>query len=607
MSNNNLVAMDFDTIKADLQSYLQNQSQWSDYNFEGSGLTQIINILAYNQSNLAYLANASLNECFIDSSVKRGSAISRAKESNYCPQSATSAMAVVNIIIPAPLTTSGPLTLPQYTPFTTNLSTGNFTFYNRQAATAFPISGQYTFNNVQLFEGTIIQNSFTVGANNSVVDTTFTLQNSNIDTESIQVYVQQSISNSTITPWYPVSEYAMTSPTSNTYFVQANSDEQYQLQFGDGVLGALLQIGNIVVVTYQVCNTTQPNTVQSFPQTFNTQSIAGNTGLVINTVQNSIGGAEEETTQEIQLNAPLIMSANNRCVIEDDYTSIIKKYASVVQSINVYGGEKANPPVYGKVFITLEPITGYVVPDTVKSYITDTILASRSMMTIIPEYVDPDYTYLTFNSTVLYDDTLTTLTASDIASNVNTSILNYVANNLSDFNQNFYSSQLSTAIDNTNDSILGNTLVVNLQKRFTVNYGVPLYTTCNFNNPIAPNTIYTNCFTYYTGTNLQTAYIQDDSNGNLQILTFGTGLVIVPIIGTVNYSTGMVSLNGLNINSITGIQGVLKFNAAPLIEVSNLLVTTNKILKLDDSAMSVSDNVVAGITIQANAINQSTQ
>lgn len=599
-----LVNLDFDAIIQSLRTYYETDPTYNGYNFAGSGLTQILNILANNTSINAYLANATINEAFLDSAIKRGNAISRAKENNYVPTSASSAMAIVNIQIPSPVDTSASITLDQYTPFTTNLSTGSFIFYNRESQVAYPVDGTYTFNNVELYEGDVVTNSFTVTANASVTDTTFTLPNSNIDVASIRLYVQNSVSDTTITPWNFTDDMTNVNGSSLVYYVQCNAQELYQIQFGDGVLGAVPAIGNIVIVTYQVCNTTAPNTVSTYAQTFSTQSIAGNTGLLINTVQNSIGGADVETIDEIKFNAPLAASANNRAVTEADYYYIIKKYASTVKSVNVYGGEKANPPVYGKIFITLEPQTGYFIPETMKTIIANDIIASRNMLTIIPEFIDPDYTFLTFTTSVVYDDTLTTLSSSDIQSAVQTTIQNYINTTLGNFNQNFYFSKLSSAIDATNASILGNTTSFNLQKRFSVAYGQALYLSCDFNSAISQGTVKSNSFTYYSNGALVTCILTDDSKGNLVITKQSDNSVVVPVIGTVNYSTGLVTVTNFTINSITGIQGQLKISASPVIEVSNVLTTNNQILLLDDSSLSVSDNVTAGITVTAAPFTQ---
>lgn len=597
-----LATLDFDELKQSLIDFFKSQPNFSDFNFEGSGLSTLLNILAQNSALNSYIANATINEAFLDSAVKRGSAISRAKETGYVPRSATSAEAIVNIIIPTPISTTGPISLDKFTPFTTTIGSNSYTFYNRDSITVFPSGNQYAFNNVQLFEGDLISNSYTVTSIDQLSDTTFAILNDNVDINSISVSIQNSASDSHIEKWNIATEMAGLDSTSKVFFVQCNSQEKYEILFGDGVIGKQLTVGNIVTVTYQVCHTSDPNVASNYTQTFSTNEIAGNSSIIINTVQNSTGGKAEETIDEIKFNAPLLASANNRAVTTNDYLAIINKYATTVKSCTVYGGDQAEPPVYGKVFISLEPQTGFFIPDTVKQDIANTIIKPKSVMTITPEFIDPDYIFLALNTQVKYDSTKTTLDSSGIVNTVHQAILDYVNSNLGKFQQDFYYSRMSRAIDDSNDSILGNTLKFNLQKRFTIAYGSPTYITCKYDNAVKQSSFYSNCFTYYVNNSLVTCNLIDDGLGNIAIQNTNDKTIITDNIGTINYSTGLVQINNLTINSITGAESLLKLTVTPEAEVSHILPKNNQIVMIDDSSQSMPDNVYAGITITAEAM-----
>lgn len=588
--------LDYGDIRTNLQNYLKGQAIFSDYVWEGSGLSQLLNILAYNTAMNGYLANAVVNESFLDSAVKRGSAISRAKESGYTPRSASSAMGIVNISIPAPSTTIGLLTLEKNTPFTSNLGNTSLTYYTRDSVTAPLSNGAYLFQNVKLYEGTLVQNSFLVQANTKLADLTFTIPNRNIDTTSIKVVIQNSITDTGTTAWNQVTDISNVSDTSQVFFVQCSAQELYQIQFGDGVLGKKPLVGNVVIISYLVTNAEDGNVAANYPQTFSTDNIGGNTGLVINTVQNSTGGRSEESIDEIKFNAPLSYQANNRAVTEEDYLGIISRYASSVKSVTVYGGEKATPPVYGKVYISLEPMSGYYIPDTIKSDIANTVIKSRNVVTVTPEFIDPDYVFLTLTTTLEYDQNKTSKSTSDIVALVQDAIQTYVTTNLGKFRQPFYFSQLSRVIDLANDAILGNVLTFDIQKRFYVAYGQPAYITCDFGSAIRVGTFKSNTFTYYINNELVTASLVD-SNGVIQVLNNATKSVILANTGTINYSTGKVDLRNLKINGITGVETQLKLSATPIVEISNILPSNNQIILVDDSTGSVVDNVSNGITV----------
>src|SRR6185312_2231417 len=406
--------LDFDDIKASLRAYLQGQTQFTDYDFEGSGLTQLLNILSLNTHYTAFLANGTFNETFLDTAIKRANKVSRAKEMGYTPRSARSATATIEIDVTDPTQTPTTLTLPQYSVFTTTINGRDFTFYNIEPINAPLVDGSYSFSNVKLYEGTLVSNTFVY---DGVSAPYFTIPNEAVDLTTLTVKVQESAGSTNVTPFTFYDSIIGVTSTTQAYFVQESAQELFQVYFGDGAIGTSLQQGNVVTLTYLVSSLDAANVSSSkYAQTFSFSAgnIGGNTTVALRTISNSQGGIDKEDATSITFNAPLAMKRASRLITSDDYMSAIGNAETTVQSIAVWGGEENIPPVYGKVFICLKPYDGYVISDTVKSEITTSIINKQGNMLVTPVYVDPDYVYLTLNITSTYDPNATTVTSTDI-------------------------------------------------------------------------------------------------------------------------------------------------------------------------------------------------
>lgn len=595
--------LDNDQIKENLKAFLRSQPEFSDFDFEGAGITQIINLLAYNTHYNAILANASFNETFLDSAIKRGSVVSRAKEMNYTPKSRKSARAVVDISIPDPISTTDMVTMDKYTQFASSVGGTTFSFYNIKPMSVASVDGGYVFENVELFEGRLVTNSFGVESTLTADDTRFTLLNRDVDTDTIEVIVQKSASDSSVETWKLATDISGIDDTSNVFYIQQNSDGYYQVYFGDGVLGRRLSVGNIVRINYLVTHASDANVSASVAQTFSlTSGIAGNGDAIVSTVQNSYGGDIEESIESIKFNAPLALTRNNRTVTANDYWSLIGERMPSVDSVNVYGGEDAEPPVYGKVFISVKPKSGYLVPETVKEDIV-VMLRENNILTIIPEFVDPDFTFLTFDIDVRYDPSLTTLSSSDVSATVQVAVHNFFNSYLGKFRNPFYFSKLSRTIDECNDSVVGNVTKFNLQKRFDPSFGQPFYTDFKFDVGTKTNSFFSNVF-LYTNAGLQvSAFLRDDGKGGIDVIDFSTSQPIKTGLGAITYENGAVNISALVVDAFVGGEAQLKMNVTPVVEVSNVLPTRNQIITVDDSSESRQSNVLAGIKIKSTPIN----
>lgn len=596
-----ITLLDFDDIKASLKTFLQSQTEFTDYDFEGSGLTQLLNILSLNTHYNAFLANAGFNETFLDTAIKRANGVSRAKEMGYTSRSATSAQAVVTIDVTNPTSTPNVLTLPQYSSFTTTIGGTDFTFYNIATVNAPLVDGSYEFANVKLYEGKLITNTFVY---DGVSAPYFTIPNAAVDMTTLNVIVQESATNTLVTKYNFSDSIIGVTATTPVYFIQESAQELYQVYFGDGAIGQALQAGNVVSISYLVSSLDAPNVSSSkYAQTFNfSGSIGGNSGVTINTVTNSYGGADKEDLSSIQFNAPLSRARANRIITADDYLSAIGNGEASVEAVSVWGGEDNIPPVYGKVFISLKPYDGYVISDGVKSDITTAILGKQGNMLVTPVYVDPEYVYLTVTADVTYDPNLTTVQASDIEGYVTTTINDYFTNELSNYKKKFQFSKLSRLIDETNDSIQSSILTITLQKRQTFPYNYP--TTIDMTFPVAlkPGTLSTNIFTYSVGSLLnEAAQFMDDGLGNISVIDSTTLAVLAPNVGTVNYATGEVVVQNFVITGLMGGVEDVRISFAPAKAIIDVDTNKNQIIMLDDSTKISTANLAAGLTVTVSS------
>ena len=596
-----ITLLDFDDIKTSLKTFFQGQSEFTDYDFEGSGLTQILNVLALNTHYNAFLGNAGFNETFLDTAIKRANAVSRAKEMGYTSRSASSATAFVNIGVTNPTTTPNVLSLPAFSPFTTTINGTDFTFYNIASVNAPLVDGAYEFANVKLYEGKLITNTFVY---DGVSAPYFTIPNAAVDMSTLSVTVQQSATNTLVTKYNFTDEIIGVTATTPVFFIQETAQELYQVYFGDGAIGQALQAGNVVSITYLVSSLSAANVSSSkYTQTFGfSGSIGGNSGVTVQTVTNSYGGADKEDLASIQFNAPLSLARAKRIITPNDYLSAIDNGESSVEAVSVWGGEDNVPPVYGKVFISLKPFDGYVISDAVKADITTSILGKQGNMLVTPVYVDPEYVYLKINADVTYDPNLTTVQASDIEGYVTSTIQDYFTQELSNYKKKFQFSKLSRLIDETNDSIQSSIMTVELQKRITFPYNYP--TTIDMVYPVAlkPGSMETNQFTYSTGSQLNvTAQFVDDGAGNISVMDSTTLKTLAPNVGTVNYTTGEVVVQNFVITGLLGGIEDIRINFAPAKAIIDVDTNKNQIIMLDDSTKVSTANLDAGLTVTVSS------
>lgn len=480
-SNIQVTDLDFNNIKNNLKTYLQSQDILKDYNYEGSALSTLLDILAYNTQYNAYYLNMVANEMFLDSSLLRSSVVSHAKLLNYTPKSAIAPAAIVNLNINQVSSTS--LTLPKFTSFMSEAIDGvNYNFVTTDSYTVNVSSNQASFNNITIKQGIPTTLSFVVDSLTNP-SYTFEIPEDLVDTTTLSVSVQVSSSNSTSEIYDQASNYLNLTSDSKVYFLQESLTGTYQVYFGDGILGKKLTNGNIVNLTYIVTEGTSAAGANGFVLM---DSVGGYSNTSLISVAEATTGGEKESIESIKFQAPKSYASQNRAVSKNDYISAIQKNNLGISfdAINVWGGEENDPPVYGQVFISLKPAGSYSLTSTQKQRIISDTITPISVLTVTPTIVDPDYTYLKLTVNVVYDPTKTSQSSSQIQSGVKSAIQSFGDSTLNTFNSTFNTYDLLNTIQNYDNSIITSEFDLELQKKIFPNLSTPTTYKLYYNSPL---------------------------------------------------------------------------------------------------------------------------
>ena len=454
--------LDFSSIKSNFITYLQGQDTFKDYNFEGSSMSVLLDVLAYNTQYNAFYLNMVANEMFLDSAIQRSSVISQAKVLNYTPKSAIAPAAEVNIIFTG--VTNSSLTLPAYTPLLSSAINGvNYNFLTTDSMTVNVSGGTATFNNVQIKQGSLGNFSYVVNSTTNP-SYSFEVPDATIDTSTLQVVVQQSSTNNAIDVYNLTTNSLELTGSSKVYFLQEALNGNYQIYFGDGILGKKLTDGNIVFVSYVSTEGSASMGANSFQMM---SSVAGYYPSQVVSVLAATQGSDKETIDSIKFQAPKSYAAQGRAVTKNDYITAIQQntLGFPVDAVSVWGGEENTSPVYGQVFIAIKPKGGYTLTAIQKQKLIADVIKPISVLTVTPTIVDPDYTYLQVNVNAQYDQTKTTLTSSQIQTGINNNIRAYANTNLNTFNSTFSSYDILSAVQNYNPSITSSEFTLKTQKK----------------------------------------------------------------------------------------------------------------------------------------------
>ena len=485
-TNLNVTELDFADIKNNLKNFLKQQTEFNDYDFEGSGLNVLLDVLAYNTHYNALNAHYSLNESFLDSAQIRGNVVTRAKLLGYTPRSVLSPRATVNIVVTKPNSGTIPtvLELTKGTKLNTVVSGEEFQFVvlNTQQAT---LSGStWTFNDVTLVEGTSRELKYRV--DNDIENQKFQLSDYDADTSTLRVRVQANEESTAFDVYTKFETLKGVDSTSKVYYLQENPSGYYEVYFGDGVTGFKPTNNNIVTIDYVTTKGIESNGANSFTMV---DDIGTFDNIAVSLVTAAAGGAEEETMESIRFNAPLTFISQNRAVTADDYAAIIKKEFSNIDSISTWGGEDNDPPDYGRVYVCIKPLLAETLTTAEKTSITGAILKGKNVVSITPQIVDPNFTYLELDVSFKYNPNLTDRSSVDLQSVVRDTITDYNFNNLNKFDGVFRHSQLTRNIDNSDPAILNTTVrprmfqnitpVNNALNNFSLSFSSPFYQSGN--------------------------------------------------------------------------------------------------------------------------------
>ena len=489
-TNLNVTELDFADIKQNLKNFLKQQSEFNDYDFDGSGLNVLLDVLAYNTHYNALNAHYSLNESFLDSAQIRGNVVTRAKLLGYTPRSVLSPRAQVDISVNVAAevgTKPTILELSRGTKLNTVVSGEEFQYVvleTQQATLSAVTANTYQYNDVVIAEGTIRELKYRV--DNDIENQKFQLSDYDADTSTLRVRVQSNEESSSFDIYTKFESLKDVNSTSKVYYLQENPSGYYEVYFGDGVTGFKPSNNNIVTIDYVTTQGKESNGANSFSMV---DSIGGFSTITITLDTAASGGVDAETMESIRFNAPLTFIAQNRAVTADDYSAIIKKEFSNIDSISTWGGEDNDPPDYGKVYIAIKPLLAEQLTTAEKSDITGAILKGKNVVSITPEIVNTNYTYLELDVAFKYNPNLTDRSSVELQSVVRDTISDYNFNNLNKFDGVFRHSQLTRAIDNSDPSILNTivrprmfqniTPVNNADNNFNLSFVAPFYQSGN--------------------------------------------------------------------------------------------------------------------------------
>ena len=589
--------LDFDGIKGNLKNFLSQQDEFRDYDFEGSGMSVLLDMLAYNTHYLGFNANMLANEMFLDSADLRASVVSKAKQVGYTPTSSTASTAIVDVTVTN--ASGATLTMVRGTKFSTTVNGTSYNFVNNSDISITPVDGVYKFSNVDIFEGTYLNFKYTV--NTSDTDQRFIIPNDNVDTTTLTVKVQESSSDSTTSTYKLADGITGLTSSSKVFFLQEVENGRYEVSFGDGVLGKAVADGNIIILDYINTNRAEANGATSF--TLN-GTIGGFSNATVTTVDNANGGSEPETITSIKYNAPRDYTAQDRAVTADDYKVLVKSLYANAQSVQVYGGEDAAIPDYGKVYISIKAKSGSNLTVTTKESIKNS-LKQYAVASIRPVIIDPETTFLTLNTNFKYDTGATTKDVSTLETNVLAAISNYNVDTLQDFVGVFRHSKLLEAVNGADTSILSNITTIKMYKFFTPTLSEGLKYTLSFNNGFynphsghnssAGGVISSTGFKINDDDSTNEHFLDDDGAGNVRVyyLSGTTRIYTSATFGTVNYTTGEIVLTSANITSISNVDGAAstRIRVFAIPNSNDIAPVRNQTLEIDTSNSTITGNV----------------
>jgi hypothetical protein len=583
-----LTQLDFNEYKMALKTYLTEQDEFKDYDFDGSNLSVLLDILAYNTYQNAFYLNMIGNEMFLDSAKLRDSVVSHAKELNYLPRSFTSARATIRLTITPTDANKNSIVIPKGTSFISRVDDFSYTFStNENVVITNKENGSFVSDSITIYEGNYLSDTSVVNYNSPLI---YRISNRNVDISSINVTILED--NGSVTQ-----EYARATSlfghdeNSKVFFLQPSIGDSYEVVFGDGVVGRKPKNNSIVIIEYRTSNGELPNGAFRF---INAARIDNEANVAITTLSAAADGAVAEDLNSIKFNAPRAFTTQERAVTAEDYENLLKANFPEINAVTAYGGEDATPPQYGRIFVSVD-LTDVDGLPKIKEDEYKRFLRSRSSVAMEPLFITPDYTYLKVDSTVRYNINRTGRNPEDLRTFAIDSILNYASTNLNSFARTFRYSKLVQAIDATDASVISNETEINLIKYLTPELNVPLNLTVDFKCPLTQEIpllsdehpiidVHAVTSTPFTYTGIQNCVLEDNGDGLVRIVTpVGANHKKIVDVGTVDYDTGVVRLNNFIVQNYVGTS--LKIYAEP--RSRDITAIQNVILNIIESDVNI--------------------
>ena len=576
-TNLNVTELDFDQIKRNLKNFLKQQTEFTDHDFEGSGLNTLLDVLAYNTHYNAMNAHYSLNEAFLDSAQIRGNVVTRAKLLGYTPRSILAPRATINLVV--------------------DLAGENAATQGATSSLVLPRGTKFTFSNVAIAEGTYKTLLYRV--DNDIESQKFQLGDVDADTSTLRVRVQQNEQSLTHDVYAKFESLLNVDSTSQIYYLQENPSELFEIYFGDGVIGRKPVNNNIVTLDYVFTKGAEANGASIFNISGNLSNSGGtslvNSTYTVTTLTNASGGTEKETMESVRFNAPLTFTSQNRAVTAEDYKAIILKSFSNISSISTWGGEDNDPVDFGSVYISIKPLTADVLTAEEKSQITDNVLKGKNIVSITPEIVDAAFTDLELDVFVKYNPNLTDRSSVDIQTLIKDVIADYNFNNLNKFDGVFRHSQLTKAIDSADPAILNSTvrpfMFQNVALNPTANandhaltFAAPFYQAGNSTDFVLNSSAFLiNNENHFFGD------VPIDGSSERQVIIYkivdDVNITTNPDVGRIDLDKGTLTLKGFAIDSATTVRLTLTPNSL------DIAPKRNQLLRIDPARVTVTPQV----------------
>ena len=544
--------LDFVDIKTAIKEYMRAETEFTDYDFEGSVISQLIDVLAYNTYYTAFNANMVVNELFLDSSTLRDNVVALAKQIGYAPKSITAPKAAINLQLLFTGTAPSTIVLKAGTGFITNYDNTLYEFIVAEDYRKEVVNGTATFTDLPVYEGSLILDRTTVDT--SLKNQRFIINNSGADVSTLKIKVFEA-NNSTVSNTYEKADNILSvGSTDRVFFLSEVEDEKYEIFFGDGVLGEKLSNNNVVEISYVTTSGASTNGAKTF--TFNGTITDGDGNAIsvpfsvnsLTTSSAASGGAEIESVSNIKFNAPKYFGSQNRAVTSNDYSAIVRKIYPAISDIIVFGGEEQEPPAYGKVFLSIKPTEAASLSTFTKNQLT-TELKKYTVASIRPEFIDPSILYIELNSGIYFDSTKTKLLTTDIASKVSKGVQDYLKTSGTEkFNGKFRYSKFVSVIDGADRAISSNDTSITMRKDFIAQINSSSYYEICYKNAFLKDcdssVVSSTGMTVFEHPSY-TAYLED-RNGKLVLYRLdsitGDKILLNDSVGDVDYDKGEIKI-----------------------------------------------------------------